>query len=162
MTDKRTKPRKGIAKKLKRGRPKFIIDWKVVDKLLEADCEGTEIAAHLGIGPDTLYDRCVKENDMIFSEYLREKKANGNSLLKVAQFKKAMSGDNTMLIWQGKQRLGQRDRKDVDVTTKGESVAPLCALTTEELTARAVATKTVERNEEQVITPKEDSDEETD
>ena len=38
-------------------RPKVDIDWERVNELLEADCEGTEIAAHLGIKPDTLYKR---------------------------------------------------------------------------------------------------------
>ncbi len=147
--------------KQKEGRPHIIIDWDMVDELLEASCEGTEIAAYIGMHPDTLYNRCQKEKKVGFSEYLRSKKAKGDSLLKKVQWDMAMDKDKTMAIWLGKQRLGQRDRKDVDVTTKGESVAPLCTLTTEELTARAVAAKTVERNEEQSIIPK-DSKEETD
>ena len=101
-------------------RPKTDIDWKTVNKLLEADCEGTEIAAYLGIVPDTFYKRCKEDNNIGFSDYLREKKARGNSLLKVKQFDAAMSGDKTMMIWLGKQRLGQKEKQDIEHTIKDE------------------------------------------
>ena len=101
-------------------RPKVNIDWNTVDKLLEADCEGTEIAAQLGINPLTLYKRCEQDNKLSFSKYLQEKKASGNSLLKAKQFSIAMSGDKTMLIWLGKQRLGQKEKQDISHTIKDE------------------------------------------
>ena len=101
-------------------RPKVNIDWKKVDKFLEADCEGTEIAAYLGINPNTLYFRCKEDHKVSFSEYLQEKKARGNSLLKVKQFDTAMSGDKTMMIWLGKQRLGQKEKQDIEHTIKDE------------------------------------------
>ena len=56
-------------------RPKVNIDWKIVDSLLEADCEGTEIAAYLGLSVNTLYNRCKIDNNINFSGYLQEKKA---------------------------------------------------------------------------------------
>ena len=101
-------------------RPKVDIDWKKVDKLLEADCEGTEIAAYLGIVPNTLYRRCEADHKISFSKYLQEKKAKGNSLLKVKQFDAAMTGDKTMMIWLGKQRLGQSEKQDLSHTIKDE------------------------------------------
>ncbi len=98
------------------GRPKANIDWDIVDELLEADCEGTEIAAYIGIHPDTLYLRCQNEKKMGFSEYLRLKKAKGNSLIKVKQFEMAVKDkDKAMLIWLGKQRLGQKDKVENEV-----------------------------------------------
>lgn len=105
-------------------RPRLNIDWKIVDKLLEADCEGTEIAAYIGVHPDTLYLRCQKEKKMGFSEYLQEKKAKGNSLIKVKQFEAAVKDkDKTMLIWLGKQRLGQREKQEIDHTSKGDKIS---------------------------------------
>ena len=101
-------------------RPKIDIDWERVDELLEADCEGTEIAAHLGIVPDTLYKRCQEDNKLRFSDYLQQKKASGNSILKEAQFKLAKEGDKVMLIWLGKQRLGQAEKQDLSHTIKDE------------------------------------------
>ena len=101
-------------------RPKVDIDWERVNELLEADCEGTEIAAHLGIVPNTLYRRCEDDHKISFSKYLQEKKARGNSLLKEKQFEKAMAGDSGMLVWLGKNRLNQADKKDLSHTIKDE------------------------------------------
>ena len=101
-------------------RPKVDINWERVNELLEADCEGTEIAAHLGIVPETLYRRCELDHNISFSKYLQEKKAKGNSLLKEKQFEKAISGDSGMLVWLGKNRLGQADKKDLSHTIKDE------------------------------------------
>ena len=102
-------------------RPKADIDWNRVDELLEADCEGTEIAAHLGLVPDTLYKRCQEDNKLRFSDYLRQKKAKGNSLLKEKQFEKALSGDSGMLVWLGKNRLNQADKRQqtIEIKDKG-------------------------------------------
>ena len=102
-------------------RPKVNIDWERVNELLEADCEGTEIAAYLGIVPNTLYRRCEEDHKISFSKYLQEKKAKGNSLLKEKQFNTAMSGDRTMLIWLGKQRLGQSEKSQqtLEISDKG-------------------------------------------
>lgn len=99
------------------GKPKSIIEWSTVDKLLEADCEGTEIASYIGVHPNTLYERCKKEKKCNFSEYLQLKKAKGNSLIKVKQFEAAVKDkDKAMLIWLGKNRLGQRDRQELKQT----------------------------------------------
>jgi len=96
------------------GRPKANIDWNKVDRLLESGCLITEIAAHFGITRDSLYNRCLTDHNCNFSTYRQEKKAKGESLLRAAQFKKAMSGDNSMLIWLGKQRLDQRDKPKLE------------------------------------------------
>ena len=106
-------------------RPKVNIDWKKVNSLLEADCEGTEIAAYLGIVPDTLYRRCQEDNKIGFADYLREKKAKGNSLLKVKQFESAISDKSVpMQIWLGKQRLGQKDKHELDNTSSDGTMSP--------------------------------------
>jgi len=102
-------------------RPKADIDWKRVDELLEADCEGTEIAAVLGLVPNTLYRRCEEDHKISFSKYLQEKKASGNSMLKEKQFEKALSGDSGMLVWLGKNRLNQSDKKQqiIEIADRG-------------------------------------------
>ena len=100
-------------------RPKVNIDWKAVNSLLEADCEGTEIAAYIGIDATTLYRRCKEDNKISFALYLQQKKAKGNSLLKVKQFEAAIKDkDRTMLIWLGKQRLGQKEKSEIETTNK--------------------------------------------
>lgn len=93
------------------GRPKSDINWAIVDSLLEAGCSGAEISANLGINPATLYDRCQSDHKRMFSEYSQEKQSKGDSLLRKAQFDKALNGDNTLMIWLGKCRLKQTDAK---------------------------------------------------
>ena len=98
------------------GRPEANIDWEEVEGLLMSGCTGTEIAARIGISAPTLYDRCQTDNEMMFSEFSQEKKAKGDTLLKQAQFNAAVvDKDKAMLIWLGKQRLGQKDKSEQDV-----------------------------------------------
>lgn len=99
------------------GNPKSEIDWDIVDKLLLSGCPGTEIAPHFAIHEDTLYDRCEREKGMPWSAYLRQKRSKGDANLRAKQYQVAMSGDRTLLIWLGKQRLGQReDEKKTEFT----------------------------------------------
>lgn len=92
------------------GRKQIPIDWAEVDKYLVSGSSGIEVAACLGIHHDTLYDRCVKEFKISFSEYTAKKRQKGNSFLHAKQYQVAMSGNTTMLVWLGKQRLSQSDQ----------------------------------------------------
>ena len=94
------------------GRPKADIDWNVVNNLLKAGCSGVEIAGRIGILPNTLYDRCEKDNGIVFSSYSQQFYAKGDSIIREKQFEKAEEGDNSMLIWLGKNRLKQRDKPE--------------------------------------------------
>lgn len=94
------------------GRPVIEIDMKVVDDLLIQGSNGVQVAAYLGIHEDTLYTRIQAEYGITFSDYTAKKRSKGDSILHAAQFKKAARGDNTMLVWLGKNRLGQRDGED--------------------------------------------------
>ena len=99
------------------GRPKAIIDWEIVDKLLIAGCIGTEVAAHIGIHPETLYDNCERDKKTLFSAYSQEKRAKGHSLLRAAQFDEAIRKRNiTMLIWLGKNNLLQVDKTGFEIS----------------------------------------------
>jgi len=103
-------------------RPHVKIDWKIVDEML-LSCEyGSTIAARLGICADTLYLRCLKEKKMTFSAYAQQRKAIGDDMLRKVQFNKAMNGDNTMLVWLGKNRLKQTDKIEQKVDQKLETI----------------------------------------
>ena len=97
-----------------RGQPKADIDWDKVDELLICGCSGAEVAAELDIHKNTIYQRCKEDKGIHFSVYVLQKKQKGNSILKECQFNKAIGrsseGDNTLLIWLGKQRLEQQER----------------------------------------------------
>ena len=96
-----------------RGRTPTEIDWKKVDDLLMAGCMGTGIAAYIGISAQTLYDRCLTDKGILFAHYSQQKKEKGDEILRAHQYAKALGltdkGDNTLLIWLGKNRLKQSD-----------------------------------------------------
>ena len=116
------------------GRPAAIIDWKAVDRLLQAGCTGVQIAARQGIHPNTLYERCSQEHKCDFSDYSRQRKEAGDTMLHEQQFAAAMKGNITMQIWLGKQRLGQKDKhdhttNDKDISLDDARIALLAKLT---------------------------------
>ncbi len=103
----------------KGGRPRAEIDWKVVDDLLISGCSGREVAAYIGLNPQTIYENCVHKFGISFSEYSTQKYSKGDSILRAQQYAKALGktdkGDNTLLIWLGKNRLKQRERDTDDI-----------------------------------------------
>jgi hypothetical protein len=115
------------------GRKKINIDWDKVDGYLKAQCSGLGIASILGICEDTLYRRCVLEKKQEFQEYAAFKKGEGREILRAKQFKAAMDGDKTMLIWLGKQYLEQSDK--IDHSNKGEKF-DFNNISTDELVSR--------------------------
>ena len=97
----------------KAGRKQIAIDWAVVDNYLAGGSSGAQIAGALGINKHTLYRRCEKEHNSDFANYANKKRQKGNALLNYKQFQVAMEGNVSMLIWLGKQRLGQQNEPKV-------------------------------------------------
>ena len=103
----RKKPRK------KMGRPLFVVEWDKVDAMAAIDCTQEEIASVLGCDIATLNRASKRERKITFAEYLGQKRLAGNVSLRRAQWKKAVEErDKTLLIWLGKQRLGQRQNPE--------------------------------------------------
>ena len=96
----------------KTGRPKIIIDWLKVEQMCLIHCTGEEIAGVLGIDYDTLEKAIKREYNQCFSDYFKQKSAGGKMSLRRRQYSHAMDGNATMLIWLGKQWLGQSDTID--------------------------------------------------
>lgn len=92
------------------GRPPKVVDWKQVQLMCKIQCTESEIASVLEIHIDTLYEKCKAEHGMTFPEYFKQFSENGKMSMRRAQYKKALEGHPTMLIWLGKQMLGQRDQ----------------------------------------------------
>jgi len=86
------------------------VDWELVDKYLIGGAKGSQVAAAIGVHYDTLSNRCKEDHNVLFSEYSAKKKQKGNLMLHAKQYQVAMSGNTTMLVWLGKQRLGQTDQ----------------------------------------------------
>jgi hypothetical protein len=102
------------------GRPEKPIDWDLVDKYIMAGCLGTEIAPHFDVHVNTLYDRLLEKYNCNFTEYSRIKRCQGLSLIRYKQFEKALDGDNTMLVWLGKNCLKQRENPESENTEMEE------------------------------------------
>lgn len=89
------------------GRPKKVIDYVLAEKLAYIQCTITEIAHMINVSAATL------EKDKRFLEIHKKGMENGRSSLRRLQWKGAEAGNPTMLIWLGKQYLGQKDRSEV-------------------------------------------------
>lgn len=83
-------------------RPKKKIDAQLVIKLAAIHCTVEEIATVCGCSKDTLERRFMKE--------LNSGRAEGRTSLRRLQWAQAQKGNVSMLIWLGKQILGQKDR----------------------------------------------------
>lgn len=88
------------------GRPLKQIDPAQVEKLAALHCTLEEIGTIVGCSVDTLSRR--------FADAIEKGRAHGKASLKRRQYELAMAGNATMLIWLGKQHLGQRDKQEVD------------------------------------------------
>ena len=117
------------------GRPKIV--WGEKDKqTFKSLCAqfNTEedICSVMGVNSDTLVrlinDHLYEEitghkrrgtaKKVGFSDAFKKFSANGRMSLRREQFKKAMDGDRTMLIWLGKQHLDQRDEPTTEVNVE--------------------------------------------
>ncbi len=116
------------------GRKKIKINWDKVDKALEAGANGVQVAAMLGIHYNTLVLKCTEEKKCYFSEYLQTKRERGNEKILNAQYELAIKeNDKTMLIWLGKQRLEQAEKREVKNDTTVKAKLDLSKLSNDQL-----------------------------
>ena len=100
-------------------RPRIVIDWDLFKRLCRIQCTQAEIADVLGCSVDTLERAVKREKSSSFAELYKKEAAQGKMSLRRAQYRVAIGGDgrqpNTaMLIWLGKQYLGQKDIPTAD------------------------------------------------
>ncbi len=100
------------------GRPRKKIDWDAVDKLAAIDCTQGEIAAFLGVNLATISRACERKFKISFADFWAEKRLVGNCSLRRLQWGAANAGDKALLIFLGKQRLGQSDKLQTELTGK--------------------------------------------
>jgi lambda repressor-like predicted transcriptional regulator len=86
-------------------RPRKTVDESRIIELASKGHTLKGIAAMCGISYATLHRRfataCEKGEELC------------NDALRVRQIERALAGSDTMLIWLGKQRLGQRDKQEL-------------------------------------------------
>lgn len=88
------------------GRPKTVIPYEQVRRLARLQCTQQEIADYLDISVDTL------QRDERFMELYRRGMNHGRMSVRRAQYRAMLQGNQTMLVWLGKQYLGQRDHHE--------------------------------------------------
>ena len=96
-------------KKKTPGRPKkYNIDTDQVEKLSGLGCTNTEIASFFGCD-----ESLIRKS---YSEFLTKGRDKGKIRLRQWQLKSAERGNVAMLIWLGKQMLGQTDKQEITTT----------------------------------------------
>lgn len=98
------------------GRPKIELDWTQFDSLCGIQCSLVEIAAYFNCSEDTIERRVKEEHGVTFAEYFATKRGKGKIALRRKQYEVALSGNVPMMIWLGKQYLGQQDKQEVNQT----------------------------------------------
>lgn len=95
------------------GRAKILWDesyFKQFEDLCYIQCTQAEICNVLDVDPDTLANKLQEHYGMGYSEAYKKFSDGGKMSLRRMQFRKAQEGSNTMLIWLGKQYLGQSEK----------------------------------------------------
>jgi hypothetical protein len=94
------------------GRPRIEIDWEQFDKLCGLQCTLAEISSYFDCSEDTIERRVVETYCITFAERFAQKRGRGKIALRRKQYEGAMAGNVTLLIWLGKQYLGQVDKQE--------------------------------------------------
>ena len=101
-----TKPKGKGKSKSKGDRPPIDIPEEDVLNLAEIGCTNVEIAGFFKVDESTIRKR--------FPEILTKGRESGKIRLRKKQFSVAMKGNVSMLIWLGKQILGQKDKTETE------------------------------------------------
>lgn len=85
---------------------------EAVQDLTERGLTVEEVASYLNCAPSTIYRN--------FEAELKQGRFLRDSSLRKKQMEVALGGNPTMLIWLGKQLLGQKDQKEISGTINHE------------------------------------------
>jgi hypothetical protein len=95
--------------------------------MIRIQCTRDEICDVLNMS-DTTLNRRIKERGIDgvtnFEALYKKHQGEGKASLRRAQWKAAQEGNPTMLVWLGKQMLGQTDKRETDHTSSDGSMTP--------------------------------------
>lgn len=98
------------------GRPRKGINWLIFDALCAVQCTRDEIASYFHVSADTIERRVRELHNMTFAQYFATHRGAGYASLRRKQYQLALKGNPALLIWLGKQWLGQADRARTEIT----------------------------------------------
>lgn len=104
--------------KNKGGRPPKEFDKEHFEYLCSIQCTEAEILGFFHTTDKTLDAWCKRTYKDGFSEIYKRHAAVGKTSLRRWQWQAAKKGNTSMLIWLGKQVLGQKDTVEVDADVK--------------------------------------------
>ncbi len=105
------------------GRPRAELNLKLIRSLAQIGCTLTEIASIIGVNEKTIRRRASDEMEKGHNEM--------RTTLRRWQYLKAKDGNVAMLIWLGKQFLGQRERIDETIREEVVTIEPFDATKTD-------------------------------
>lgn len=89
-------------------------DWKKIYNLCSIFCTGEEIASIMDVSYDTLEKRIRETYKISFTDFYKKHSSNGKASIRRQQYIQAVEEGNTaLLIWLGKNYLGQRDNVEL-------------------------------------------------
>ena len=103
----------------KAGRPRIEMtdsDFDKITAMVRIQCTQEEICQVMQMSIDTLDRRLKERGEDNFAGFYKKNQDEGRASLRRAQWKAATDGNPTMLVWLGKQHLGQRDKSDQSIT----------------------------------------------
>ena len=95
--------------------PSKPLDEKKFEQLvgmIRIQCTREEICNILGMSEQTLTRRLKERGEGNFETLLKKYGDEGKASLRRQQWKAAQGGNSTMLVWLGKQMLGQKDKHE--------------------------------------------------
>ena len=98
----------------KGGRPRIEFNLDDVKRIIERGNRIDDLAHILGVHKSTIEKR--QQSDPEFKAAVEAGRAVLRDRLNTAQVRAALGGNPTMMIWCGKQHLGQRDFKSVELS----------------------------------------------
>ena len=92
--------------------------WDRIDRMLEAGCPGTEIAATFGMHADYFAKLIRIKYKESLTDTRKQRKLKGDAQLRIRQYDLAMKGDKQMLTILGKDRLSQVEKQEISLEHK--------------------------------------------
>jgi IS5 family transposase len=91
-------------------------DWEILTRLCEVQCTMGEILHVFAyqFSGDTIEREIKKKTGVTFKQFRKQNSASGRAKLRRLQWEAAESGNITMLIWLGKNILGQKDKSKIE------------------------------------------------
>lgn len=102
-----------VSGRKKSGRPQVDIDWNVMDSILQFGARLIDCSEMLKVSEDTIQNKIKEKFGITFSEYREKKMSTMRVKLLQKQFEGAMKGNTALLIFLGKQYLGQSDKQEI-------------------------------------------------